>query len=179
MLIIGCISYITEDKVALPEKEVFYDAYTSELNSMLENLNVVKSYKNLDSGHRCIIEFAWGLNKGTKHQAILKDHYIDIAQVGIEVTLNAIGTIKLDGANACFSAYQAYPLDIGLVETRKECFNKLKDGYFGDFPDVNLDSYNTYQQYSMFALLNSSYLEQLPFSNAALTDYLGACAEPR
>ena len=181
VFVVGC-----DDEHSTEVAEDQYIEYKSTMDSLVHDANIASSYEDIPSKYRCIFELAWGLNHDVKKvdllkepHSILKDHYIDIAKAGVEVTVNALNANKLMGANGCFGAYQNYKLDSGMESIRKKCLADLKKGVYGDFTDVNFESYNSVQLYTTFSILNSDYLKQLPFTNVRLKDFLGSCAESK
>ncbi|ENQ8746676.1 hypothetical protein ACXITX_23855 [Vibrio parahaemolyticus] len=160
--------------------------YTSMAYNLENEVEKISGYNDLSSNFKCIMEFAWGLNteeleaKGKVNKLaknphrLLKDHYIDVAKAGIEVSLNAYKAKNLVNANWCRAAFDGADND-AFERERETCTARLKAGDFGDFP--NLDYENYAEVATAFSVLDSKYISQLPFSNENLENLLGSCIE--
>ncbi|WP_104401184.1 hypothetical protein [Vibrio penaeicida] len=182
LAIVAAAIYFSIGEKEEPKRDI--NNYVTLMEELKNSLNPTNKYMELKKEHRCIMEFGWGLNFDKSAKALtrnphllLQDHYIDLAVAGAEVSLNYVKTIKVDGTNACFSALDLKDEISEMINIDEMCRNEIKKGSFGDFPNVDFDSFSDEQIVATLSILNSKYLSELPFSNTKLEEFLGSCSE--
>ncbi|KJY73606.1 hypothetical protein [Vibrio nigripulchritudo] len=180
LILIGLVYIVGDNEDKTEDK---FDDYVALMEDIENPQNKDLAYLGLTKDQRCIMEFAWGLNLDNSMKALmrnphrlLQDHYIDLAAAGLEVTLNYIKTVEIDGVNACFSVLDSKKKIQDMFNINEMCREELENGKFGDFKSVGINTFTDQQLVATFSILNSKYLSELPFSNSRLKEFLGSCA---